>query len=584
MKDICERFHLMKKVHHQVEFCVVGGGMAGLCAAVAAARHGVKTALVHDRPVLGGNASSEIRMHVCGAHGKNNRETGLLEEIELTNINRNACHSYSIWDSVLYEKAIGEPNLLLLLNSTCREVKKDREVIRSINAWQLTTETEITVEADLFADCSGDGILGAMAGAEFRVGREARAEFNEDIEPETADQKTMGMSCLIQVRETTKPQVFVPPSWARVFKTDADLPCRGHDFRGTNFWWIELGGENDSIHDTEILRDELLEIAFGVWDHVKNQGDHGAANWVLEWVGFLPGKRESRRFAGDHILTQNDVRAEGRFDDLVGYGGWSMDDHHPAGLRYPGKPTIFHPAPSPYGIPYRCLYSKNVSNLFFAGRNISATHAAMSSTRVMSTCAVLGQAVGTAASIAVRRKALPREVYLKYISELKQMLMEDDAYLPWNKREMPELTKSALLRASEGDPEPLRNGIDRPVGDNDNGWTCAPGGWLEYSFEKKTIVSRIRMVFDSNLDRRERNMPSAYPLNLKNKQIPETMVRAFHVEAEMDRGRWVTIYSTSANFQRLVRLPVSVDALGIRVVLDATWGSENVHMFAFDVG
>ena len=142
---------------------------------------------------------------------------------------------------------------------------------------------------------------------------------------------------------------------------DADLPHRGHDILKTNYWWIELGGEQDSIHDTEELRDELLKIAFGVWDHIKNHGDHGADNWALDWVGFLPGKRESRRYVGDHVLTQNDVRAEGRFDDLVAYGGWTMDDHHPGGMHWPGKPTIFHPAPSPFGIPYRCLYSRNVA-------------------------------------------------------------------------------------------------------------------------------------------------------------------------------------------------------------------------------
>jgi hypothetical protein len=221
----------------------------------------------------------------------------------------------------------------------------------------------------------------------------------------------MGMSCLIQMRETDRPQPFIPPAWANKYLTDADLPHRGHEILKTNFWWIELGGEHDSIHDTELLRDELLKVAFGVWDHIKNRGGHGAENWVLEWVGFLPGKRESRRYVGDHILTHNDIRAEGKFDDLVAYGGWTMDDHHPGGIRYAGPPTIFHPAPSPYGIPYRSLYSRNVENLFFAGRNISATHAAMSSTRVMATCAIMGQAVGTAAAIATRDGLTPRGVY-----------------------------------------------------------------------------------------------------------------------------------------------------------------------------
>ena len=146
-----------------------------------------------------------------------------------------------------------------------------------------------------------------------------------------------------------------------------------------------------SIHDTESLRDELLKAAFGVWDHIKNRSDHGAENWALEWVGSLPGKRESRRYVGAYTLTQNDVRAEGRFDDVVAYGGWTMDDHHPGGVNWRGEPTIYHPAPSPFGIPYRCLYSRSVPNLFCAGRNISVTHAALSATRVMATCALLAR-------------------------------------------------------------------------------------------------------------------------------------------------------------------------------------------------
>ncbi|MCJ7550626.1 MAG: FAD-dependent oxidoreductase, partial [Anaerolineae bacterium] len=421
----------MENITHQVDFCVVGGGLSGMCAAIAAARHGAKVALMQDRPMVGGNASSEIRMHVCGAHGENNRESGIIEEIELENHYRNPLRNYSIWDSILYEKVRFEPNITLLLNCSCNSLEMDGDRIVSVKGWQLTTETWHTVKADLFADCSGDSILAPLSGAAFRVGREARAEFDESIEPEIADRKTMGMSCLIQVRETDRPQPFVPPTWAYVYETDEDLPKRGHNILSTNFWWIELGGEQDSIHDTEAIRDELLKVAFGVWDHLKNHGDHGSENWVLDWIGFLPGKRESRRYEGDVIMTQNDVSAEGRFEDLVAYGGWTMDDHHPGGFNWPGEPTIFHPAPSPFGIAYRTLYSRNIANLFCAGRNISVTHAAMSATRVMATCAVLGQAAGTAAAIAAREATTPRGVYEAHLAELQQMLMDDDCFLPW---------------------------------------------------------------------------------------------------------------------------------------------------------
>ncbi len=575
----------MKSVAHKADFCVVGGGMAGLCAAIAAARHGAKVVLMQERPVLGGNASSEIRMWICGARGKNNRETGILEEIILENYYRNPQKNYHIWDSVLYEKVRFEKNITLLLNCTCTSLEMDGNRIKSVKGWQMTTQTWHTVEAKIFADCSGDSILAPLSGAEFRVGREARDEFNESIGPVEADKKTMGMSCLIQAREMPYPQPFIPPAWAYDYPTEDDIPheFRSHDVRETNFWWIELGGDQDSIHDTEEIRDELLKIAFGIWDHIKNHGDHGAENWALEWIGFLPGKRESRRYVGDHILTQNDVRAEGRFDDIVAYGGWPMDDHHPAGFRYPGPPTIYHHAPSPYGIPYRCLYSRNIENLMFAGRNISATHAALSSTRVMGTCAIMGQAVGTAAAIAIRDGLTPRGVYQQRIGELQQALMEDDCYLPWHKRNISELTKRAKLTASEGDPEPLRNGIDRPVGDEDNGWIGNIGAWVQYEFDRPERIRELRFVFDSDLNRPEHNMPCNYPLNDTSFCVPATLVKKFSIQIQSESGDWCTIKRVENNYQRLVRLNIDVTAKAIRFIPEATWGADKAHVFAWDV-
>lgn len=573
----------MKQETHQVDLCVVGGGLAGMCAAIAAARHGARVALLQDRPMLGGNASSEIRMHVCGAHGPNSLETGIIEEIMLENRYRNPLGNYSVWDTVLYEKVRLEDNITLLLNCSCRDLQMDGERIRSVKGWQLTSETWHTVQAGIFADCSGDSILAPLSGAEFRIGREARSEFNESIQPEEADRRTMGMSCLIQARETDGPQRFIPPPWAHTYLSCDDLPNREHDIMKTNYWWIELGGEQDSIHDTEALRDELLKVAFGVWDHIKNHGDHGADNWVLEWVGFLPGKRESRRYVSDYMLTQNDVRAEGRFDDMVAYGGWTMDDHHPGGMNWPGEPTIFHPAPSPFGIPYRCLYSRNVANLFCAGRNISVSHAALSATRVMATCATLGQAVGTAAAIAVRDHLTPRGVYRKRVHELKQTLMEDDSYLPWNVRQVPALTRAAKLTGSEGDPEPLRNGVDRPVGTEDNGWTGKPGAWVQYTFDGIRRVRQLRFVFDSDLNRPEKNMPSRYPLHIEPAGVPKTMTRAFRVEARDEGGEWQLVAREENNYQRLVRMEVNIETSDIRFVPEATWGAERVHVFAWDV-
>ena len=597
----------MQSKHHTVDFCVVGGGLAGLCAAVAAAREGVRVALIQDRPVLGGNASSEIRMWVCGAHGENNRETGIIEEIKLQNRAMNPLGVFSIWDAILYEKARFEPNILLLLNcSVCDCEVADRR-IKSVKAWQLTTYTWHTVEAGIFADCSGDSILAPLSGAEFRVGREGRKEFDESIAPERSDERTMGMSCLIQARETKKKHRFTPPEWAYRYDGDGSLPDRNHSLRGTqNFWWLEVGGMDDSIHDTEELRDELLKIAFGVWDHIKNRDDHEADTWVLDWVGFLPGKRESRRYVGDHVLNQRDIEGEGRhFEDIVAYGGWTMDDHFPEGFYKKEAGTIFHPAPSPYGIPFRSLYSNTIVNLMFAGRNISATHTALSSTRVMATCSVIGQAVGTAAAIAVAGGFSPRGVYERALGPLKQRLMETDCYLPFTKREMTGLTARAKLSpippdsgfaprerrdTIDGEIEALRNGFDRPIGKNDNGFYCALGGGIEYLLDRPERVESIRLVFDSDLrDERAGHMPSYYELGPEAGEsprvtpVPESMTKRYKLETRNPDGVWEEMISVDDNAQRLNLVHVDGSISGVRFSPLETYGSNAAHLFAFDL-
>ncbi|CAN7449210.1 FAD-dependent oxidoreductase [Paenibacillus sp. LjRoot56] len=573
----------MKDKFHKTDLCIIGGGIAGMCAAIAAARHGAKVVLMQDRPVLGGNASSEIRMNIGGALGLNNRETGLLEEFEMENLSRNHTANYSIWDSVLYEKVRFEENITLLLNCSCMKAEMDGNIIKSVKGWQMTTETWHSVQAAYFADCSGDGILAPLTGAEFRIGREAASEFNESIEPEQADSMTMGISCLFQIRETDKPQPFTPPSWANTYTSDEDLPHRQHDKR-TNFWWIELGGDRDSIHDAEEIKDELLKIVFGVWDHMKNHGDHGVENWVIDWIGFVPGKRESRRYVGDYMLTQNDIEAEGKFDDLVAYGGWSMDDHFPAGFHYKdGHPTIYHRAPSPYGIPYRSLYSRNIGNLFFAGRNISATHAALSSTRVMGTCSLLGQAIGTAAALAIKDKLTPREIYRLKIRELQDMLMEDDCYLPWRRRTPSLLTQMASLTASNGNAEVLRNGYDRTIGEADNGWIGKVGDWIEYRLERPQPIGELRLVLDSNLNRKIRNMPNSYPLNNTSYHVPQSMLKDFRVEVLDSDGSWRELLTVTRNYQRLRKLKIDITTHAVRLIPLCTWGSEQVHIFSWEI-
>lgn len=576
----------MRTKTHKVDFCVVGGGMAGMCAAIAAARSGIKVALMHDRPVLGGNASSEIRMWVCGARGENNRETGIVEEIKMENLYRNSSFSYSVWDSILYEKVKFEPNITLLLNCSCNDAVMEGNRIKSVKGWQLTSETWHIVEAGLFADCSGDSILAPLSGAEYRCGREARSEFNESIGPEAGDDMTMGMSCLIQTREMTAPQEFIPPAWANKYEKCEDMPNRGHKIDGSqNFWWLEIGGRQDTVHDCEEIRDELLKIAFGVWDHIKNHchDKEFHRNWMLDWVGFLPGKRESRRYVGDHIMTQNDVRSEGRFADIIAYGGWPMDDHHPAGFHHPGEPTIFHPAPSPYGIPYRTIYSKNIENLFFAGRNISATHAAMSSCRVMATCAILGQAAGTAAALAVESRLTPRGIYQEKIKELQQRLMNDDCYLPGKRRSISAISANAKLSVSCGNPELLRNGFDRPTGGDLNAWECRINDYAEYRFAAVTPISGTRIVFDSNLKNSLLNSLPFYKLAAQQFKVMETLVKSFRIDYLDDAGNWKTGYECKENHQRLARIPLNITTTAVRLVPLSTWGNDNINIFAWEL-
>ena len=585
----------LKTVEHKVDICVVGGGLSGLCAAVSAARHGSSVAIMQDRPMFGGNASSEIRMWVCGAHGKNNRETGIVEEIAMDNFYRNPEKNYSIWDSILFEKVYLEDNITMLLNCSCMDAEMNGDEIVSITGWQTTTQKFHKIEAKIFIDCSGDSILAPLTGAEYRHGREARGEYNESIAPEVADSHTMGMSCLVQGRETNEPSYFIPPVWAEKFE-HAKMFRRAHlDEAGENFWYLELGGMGNTIDDTEEVRNELLAIAYGMWDYCKNDPvvAEQNRNWHLDWLGMLPGKRESRRYVGDYVMTQNDVRAEGKFEDLIAYGGWSMDDHHPAAFRTSEPPTIFHPAPSPYGIPYRSLYSKNVNNLMFAGRNISVTHSALSSTRVMATCATLGQAAGTAANIAVKNNITPREVYTKgFVSELKETLMYDDCYLPFNSRTVSDLTKNAEIVSSVCDAENLRNGNDRPIGDDDNGCFLKLGESVCYKFAAPTKISEIRLVFDSDLNRQtlpeketklKRDMIHNRPLDFVPSYVPKTMTKGYKIEAELSDGSFVTVAEISDNHRRLCLHKCDVEAVSVKFTPLSTWGNDSCHVFAFDV-
>ena len=568
----------LKTITHKVQFCVIGGGMSGICAAIAAARRGVKTLIMQERPMFGGNASSEVRMWICGA--KNCMETGIIEEMRLENLYRNPNANYSIWDSVLFEKVQFQENLTSLLNCSCFSVEtKDGKII-SVTGHQQTTQTYHKIEADYFADCSGDSIVAYLSGADYRIGREEKSEFNETLAQDKTDSKTMGLSCILQAREYTTPQKYIPPKWANKYLDDSSFPERDHTlYKLQNYWWLELGGEDDSIADTETLRDELLKVAYGIWDHIKNHGDHGADNWALDWVCMLPGKRESRRCIGDYIINEKDVLTGGKFDDIIAYGGWPIDDHHPGGFRYFGEPNTNIIPEQPYGIPLRCLYSKNIDNLFFAGRNISATHTALSSTRVMATCSILGQAVGTAVSSAIEHGYLtPRETATKYIKEIQKKLLDDDCYLPGLIREVSPIVANATIEGSATNLENLRNGINRALNGNDNAATCKVNDTITYNFNGQKQLKKISVVFDSNLNRNHLNSLSNYRLDDELFAVPETLVKAYHITCD-----GVEVFKEECNYQRFNTILVDVLASNITLHIDSTWGNELVKVFSLDV-
>lgn len=588
---------MLKHNELHVDFCVVGGGLAGMCAAIAAARAGVKVALIQERPVLGGNASSEIRMWVCGA--KNCRETGIIEELQLENLYRNPYKLYPVWDSVMYGAVKAEENITLLLNCSCCNAEMDGNTIRSVTGWQMTTQSWYTVHAREFADCSGDSILAPLTGANYRVGRESADEFGEKISNTVRDPYTMGLSCLIQARKTNEVITFKAPEWAKKL-THEEIERRKPRMNSTmeNFWYLELGGNRDSIHDTETVRDELVALAFGFWDYYKNSGEfEGAEYWQLDFLGFLPGKRESRRMMGEYIMTQTDVLTGGKFDDVVAFGGWPLDDHHPDGFYHVGNPNQWGDTPSPYGIPYRVLYSENIENLFFAGRNISMTHAAMSSARVMATCALLGQAVGEAAAMTVQYNTTPHGIYEYYITELKERLMKNDSFLPYNKRTVNQLTQNAALTCeAANDLENLRNGMDRNnhlYGPQDNGAYIRLGTPVVYGFDTPTFVNEARIVFDSDLERttlpgdaceRLHGMRANIVPESPVMHLPLTLAKTYRIEILTADG-WSTMKEDCENHLRCVLVPVGKEVTAIRLTVDECWYSRrgDVHIFSFDL-
>ena len=437
------------------DLVVVGGGMAGCCAAVSAARYGCKVALIQNRPVLGGNNSSEVRVGLSGLIykepypklGRLVDEIGSIGHWTLyeANLDPSSPRSKNILDVIANnpEKKIhnagpasnygddrkkgvveSESNITLFLNTHVFKAEKEGDRIIAVTGKDIRTGKEIRLTGKLFADCTGDGNLGYLAGAEYRIGRESSGETGESSAPVKSDSLVMGTSVQWYAEETDEATSFPDCPWAVLFDEKTCFKVTRGD------WDWEAGLTRDQIMEIEFIRDYAFRVTYGNWDFIKNKSiDRDKfSKWKLAWVAYIGGKRESRRLMGDVILREQDLLNRVQYPDASFTTTWGIDLHYPVSsggfegepFRSVAKTTKI----DPYAVPYRCLYSRNISNLFMAGRCISVTHIALGTVRVMRTGGMMGEVVGMAASLCKNHNALPRDVYEDHLGELKRLMTE----------------------------------------------------------------------------------------------------------------------------------------------------------------
>ncbi len=518
----------MIKKSEKYEIVVCGGGLAGFCAAVSSARMGRKTCLIHNRPVFGGNSSSEIGVtpHGSAAFHAYARETGIISELLIEERAVNHAEIYengwtnSVWDMVMYDMAMKTPDLTFHLNTDIQDVvMKNPGQVQSVMARVQNSEVELTIEGEIFIDCTGDALVADKAGCTWRMGTESRSEFNELHAPERASSDTMGNSIHFMTRNMGFPVSWKAPGWATKYDDASYFYEQGRlpkDERG-GFWWLEIGVPFHTIYDNETIRHELTKHALGVWDWMKNHDPvmkERCANYALDWIGQVPGKRESRRVMGEYFMTENDIQDKTVFEDEIAFGGWFVDLHTPGGLlAKSSEPTSTTHGQEyctfdeysvmsycgPYGIPLRILIAKDVDNLMMAGRNISVTHAALGTIRVMGTTALMGQACGTAAAIALEKRIGIKEVPMSAISEVKQKLLRDGCFLLNNRNEDDlDLARKARVTASS---EALMHG----AGPETKGWHDGLKIWKDqpqYGIEQLTVqLGQLIAIGTEKLDR-----------------------------------------------------------------------------------
>ena len=417
--------HFTKKY----DVVVVGAGLSGITAAIAAARLGSTVALINNRGYVGGNAGCELFITVNGATGAQEfnffaREDGIVEEILLENLHRNPNGNRYIWDAVLLDFLFAEQNIDLYLNTTVYAAATEGNRIRSVDALSSISEAQYTFVSDTFIDDTGDGTLGYLAGAHYKIGREARSEYGEKIAPEVADNWVQPSTLVFYGTDVGHPVKYIPPKFAMDIHDTKLLSGRVIPAESfwRNQWYYELGGDRDQTRQIDDIMNEQRAFVYGVWDYIKNSGNFPAENYDLGYVACLPAKREWRRIVGDVVLTENDIVNQTVFDDVIAYGGWSIDLHALEGVYSEDIQNRHYILKGIFEIPLRACYSENIENLLVASRCMSASHVAHGSTRLIATLAMVGHGVGTAAHLCAAEKITPRELYQTRLDELRRLL------------------------------------------------------------------------------------------------------------------------------------------------------------------
>ena len=465
----------------RAELAVIGGGPAGVTAAISAARLGVDTVLVTNRPVLGGNSSSEIRVWTRGASGAGNlyaEEMGIWGALKLENLYKNPDANVVFWDEILLDAALRQENLRLFLNTDISTLEMKGEKIEAVLGAQQSMQEMLRIEAQYFLDATGDGVLGTLAGVPYEQG------------------PSMGSSLLYQTRRENHSVPFVPPSFAAPMEEIEQILGNGgrilnENMSGSDCWWFELGGNMDTIRDAAQIDFKLRRLVMGVWNYVKNSRKFDADNCTLEWVGNLPGKRESRRMVTEYMLTEQDVRAQRVFPDTAFYGGWYLDSH-PAEGAFSQEANCVQPPVPVYGVPFRCLYNSNFPNLLFAGRNIGTERGAYVSTRVMNTCALSGQAAATLIWQCLKAEKAPALLSQEEIRAAQAALWREDMLLPGITPADNDLTAFCRVTASSA-ADGKAGKQSGTMSLREGGFVCYPGldapCYLEVQAERATELT-----------------------------------------------------------------------------------------------